>query len=80
LAHLVTVTFSISQRTTVAWVVVRAPHPVPPDEVGRLSDLVNRATGSSVRLYVSSVITAETSREGYIDDPHSLPAEDPRDP
>src|SRR5215469_2997445 len=80
LAHLVTVTFSTSEGGTVAWVVVRTPHPVPPEEVGRLSDLVNRATGSSVRLYVTSVITAETSREGYIYDPKSLPAEDPRDP
>jgi uncharacterized hydrophobic protein (TIGR00271 family) len=80
LAHLVTVTFSTSQGATVAWVVVRTPHPVSPEEVGRLSDLVNRATGSTVRLYVSSVITAETSREGYINDPQSLPAEDPRDP
>jgi uncharacterized hydrophobic protein (TIGR00271 family) len=80
LAHLVTVTFSTSQGATVAWVVVRTPHPVSPEEVGRLSNLVNRATGSSVRLYVSSVITAETSREGYIYAPQSLPAEDPRDP
>jgi uncharacterized hydrophobic protein (TIGR00271 family) len=80
LAHLVTVTFSTSEGGTVAWVVVRTPHPVPPEEVGRLSDLVNRATGSTVRLYVTSVITAETSREGYINDPKSLPAEDPSDP
>lgn len=80
LAHLLTVTFSTSQGVTIAWVVVRTPHPVSPEEVGRLSDLVNRATGSSVRLYVTSVITAETSREGYIYDPKSLPAEDPRDP
>src|SRR6516165_7441299 len=79
-AHLVSVTFSASQGTTVAWVVVRSPHPISPEEVGRLSDLVNRATGSSVRLYVSAVITAETSREGYINEPRSLPAEDPRDP
>ena len=80
LAHLVTVTFSTSQGATIAWVVVRTTHPVSPEEVGRISDLVNRATGSSVRLYVSSVITAETSREGYINEPQSLPAEDPRDP
>src|SRR5215468_4640496 len=31
LAHLVTVTFSASEGGTVAWVVVRTPHPVPPD-------------------------------------------------
>jgi hypothetical protein len=80
LAHLVSVTFSTSRGPTVAWVVLRTPHSVSPEEVGRLSDLVNRATGSSVRLYVSSVITAETSREGYINDPRSLPTEDPRDP
>jgi len=80
LAHLVSVTFSASQGTTVAWVVVRSPHPISPEEVGGLSDLVNRATGSSVCLYVSAVITAETSREGYINEPRSLPAEDPRDP
>ena len=80
LAHLVTVTFSTSEGGTAAWVVVRTPHAVSPEEVGRLSDLVNRATGSTVRLYVTSVITAETSRDGYIYDPKSLPAEDPRDP
>src|SRR5215831_10405163 len=66
LAHLVSVTFSTSQGSTVAWVVVRTPQAVSPEEVGRLSDLVNGATRGSIRLYVSSVITAETGREGYI--------------
>jgi uncharacterized hydrophobic protein (TIGR00271 family) len=80
LAHLVTVTFGESQGATLAWVVVRTPQPVSPEQVTRLSDLVNRTVGSTVRLYVSSVITEETSREGYIHEPQSLPAEDPRAP
>src|SRR5215472_1893119 len=62
LAHLVTVTFGTSQGATVAWVVVRTPHPVSPEQVARLNDVVNRDTGSNVRLYVSSVIAAEASR------------------
>jgi uncharacterized membrane protein len=80
LAHLVTVTFATSEGAPVAWAVVRTPQPVSPEQVARLSDLVNRATGSTVSLYVSSVITAETSREGYIHQAQSLPAEDPREP
>jgi uncharacterized hydrophobic protein (TIGR00271 family) len=80
LAHLVTVTFAPSQGAPIAWAVVRTPQPVSPDQVARLSDLVNQAKKSTVSLYVNSVITAETSREGYIHDPQSLPAEDPRDP
>jgi uncharacterized hydrophobic protein (TIGR00271 family) len=80
LAHLVTVTFGTSQGATVAWVVVRTPHPVSPEQVARLNDVVNRDTGSNVRLYVSSVIAAEASREGYIYEPQSMPAEDPRAP
>jgi len=80
LAHLVTVTFGTNQGAAIAWVVVRTPQPLSPEQVARLSDLVNRATGSTIGLYVSSVITSETSREGYISEPQSLPAEDPRDP
>jgi uncharacterized hydrophobic protein (TIGR00271 family) len=80
LAHLVTVTFTTNQGATIAWVVVRTPEPVSPEQVAHLSDLVDRTTGSTVGLYVSSVITAETSREGYIHGPQSLPAEDPRAP
>jgi len=80
LGHLVTVTFGTSQGATIAWVVVRTPQPLSPEQVARLSDLLNRTTGSTIGLYVSSVITTETSREGYISDPQSLPAEDPRDP
>jgi uncharacterized hydrophobic protein (TIGR00271 family) len=79
LAHLATVTFATSQGAPVAWAVVRAPQPVSPEQVARLSDLVNRATGSTVSLYVSSVITTETSRAGYIHEPKDLPAEDPRE-
>jgi uncharacterized membrane protein len=80
LAHLVTVTFATSQGATIAWVVVRTPQPVSPEQVAHLSDFVNRATGSTVGLYVSSVIAAETSRESYIQEPQSLPTEDPRAP
>ena len=80
LAHLVSVTFATSQGATDAWVVVRTPQPVSPEQVARLSDLVNSVTETTVSLYVSSVITAETSREGFIHEPQSLPAEDPREP
>jgi len=39
--------------------------------------MVNRTTGSAVVLYVRSVITAETSREGYIYEPKLLPTYEP---
>jgi uncharacterized hydrophobic protein (TIGR00271 family) len=79
-AHVVTVTFAPQQGTTVARVVVRTPQPVSPGQVARLNDLVNRSTGSTVALHVRSVITAETTREGYIYEPEFLATEDPSEP
>ena len=46
--------------------IVRTPKPVTPEEVTRLNDMVNVATGRSVMLHIRSVITAETTRDGYV--------------
>jgi uncharacterized hydrophobic protein (TIGR00271 family) len=68
-ARFATVTLTQRQRDTVAIVVVRAPRPLSPQEVRRINDTVNRATGRPVVLDVRSVITAETSPEGYLYEP-----------
>jgi uncharacterized hydrophobic protein (TIGR00271 family) len=76
-ARMVNVTLAPQDGATTAWAVVRAPQPISPQEVGRLNDLVNRATGATVSLHVRSVITAETTREGYV---YSFPAVSPGEP
>jgi uncharacterized membrane protein len=68
-ARLVNVTLAPSRGATVAWVVVRTPQAVTPGQVARLNDLVNRVTGVPVGLRVRSVITAETTRDGYVYEP-----------
>jgi hypothetical protein len=47
---------------------------------GSTIGMVNRSTGSTVALHVRSVITAETTREGYVYEPQFLPTEDPSEP
>lgn len=79
-ARVASFAFVPRQGATVAWALVRTPQPVSPEQVARLNDLVNRTTGSTVNLHVRSVITAETTREGYIYEPELLPTEDPRKP
>jgi uncharacterized hydrophobic protein (TIGR00271 family) len=79
-ARVVSVTLASRQGAPIAWVVMRTPQPVSPAQVAGLNDLVNRATGSTVGLYVRSVITAETTRESYIYKPQFLPTEDPSEP
>jgi len=79
-ARIVTVTLLPRHGSTVAWAVVRTPQPVSPDEVGHLNDLVNRVAGSTIDLHVRSVVTAETTREGYVYEPQSWPTEDTGEP
>jgi uncharacterized hydrophobic protein (TIGR00271 family) len=74
-ARLVTVTLAPQQRKPIAWVVVRTPQPITPEQVVYLNDLVNRATESNVGLHVRSVITAETTSEGYVYEPQLSPAD-----
>lgn len=75
--RLVSVTLAPRQDETIAWVVLRTPQPVSPEQAAHLSDMVNRATGSTVGLHIRSVITAETTREGYVYEPQFSPIEDP---
>ena len=75
-ARLVSVTLAPRQAETIAWVVLRTPQPVSPEQAAHLNDMVNRATGSSVGLHIRSVITAETTREGYVYEPQLSPTED----
>jgi len=76
-ARMVNVTLAPNPSTPVAWVVVRVPQPISPGQVARLNDLVNRSTGTNIALHVRSVITAETTRDGYVYTPRFLPKEDP---
>jgi uncharacterized hydrophobic protein (TIGR00271 family) len=72
-ARLATVTLGPPLRgTPVAWVVVRTPTVILPEQVAHLNDVVNRVAGSTVTLHVRSVITAETTRDGYVYEPHVL--------
>ena len=73
----VTVTLAQRDGATVAWVVVRTPQPLSPEQVGQLNDMVNRTTGTAVLLHVRSVITAETSPQGYIYEPMFQPSDEP---
>jgi len=65
-ARLVNVTLESHQGATTAWVVIRTPQPFTPEQVGRLNDMVDHATRTKVALHVRSVLTAETTREGYV--------------
>lgn len=76
-ARFVTVTLAQQRGMTIGWAVINAPQPISPEEVGRLNDMVNRTTRSAIVLYVRSVITAETSREGYIYEPKLSPVDEP---
>jgi uncharacterized hydrophobic protein (TIGR00271 family) len=69
-ARLAAVTLVPNPAVPIAWVVVRAPVPVDPEQVARLNEVVDRATGTPVSLHVRSVITAETTKEGYVFEPH----------
>jgi uncharacterized membrane protein len=75
-ARVVTVTLASRHGAAVAWVVVRSPQPVSPEQVAHLNDLVNRVAGSTVDLHVRSVLTAEATREGYVYEPPSWPTEE----
>ena len=74
-ARLASVTLGPRQDTPVAWAVVRTPQPFSPEQVAHLNDLVNHATGTVIDLHVRSVITAETTREGYVYKPQYSPAD-----
>src|SRR5215469_9075370 len=74
-ARLASVTLGPRRDTPVAWAVVRTPQPISPEQVAHLNDLVNRATGTAIDLHVRSVITAETTREGYVYKPQYSPAD-----
>jgi uncharacterized membrane protein len=79
-ARLITVTLVPRRDATIASVVVRTPQPLSPEQVAHLNDLVNRVTGSNIDLRVRSVITAETTRDGYVYEPQIWPIVDPRVP
>jgi hypothetical protein len=72
-ARLATVTLGPPlDGTPVAWVVVRTPSIILPEQVAHLNDAVNRVARSTIRLHVRSVMTAETTSEGYVYEPHLL--------
>ena len=76
-AWLQSVTISPRGVPTAAWAVVRTPKPIGPAEVGRLNDAVDRAARVTVELHVRSVITAETTRQGYVYHAELSPTDDP---
>jgi len=60
----------------VAWVVVRTPSIILPEQVAHLNDAVNRVARSTISLHVRSVMTGETTRAGYVYEPPAFLNED----
>jgi hypothetical protein len=79
-ARVITVTLAPERGTTVAWVVVRAPQLVSPERVAQLNDLVNGVAGTTIDLHIRSVVTAETTRQGYVYQPRLWPGQDSNEP
>ncbi len=76
-ARLVDVTLTQRDGKTTAWAVTRTPEPLSPEQVARLNDLASRVAGRDISLTMRSVITAETTRYGYVYEPEARPGEDP---
>lgn len=76
-ARLVEVTLAQRESKTSAWVVVRTPEAISPEQVARLNDLVSNVAGREVNLIVRSVITAETNRYGNVYEPELPTGESP---
>ena len=72
-ARLADLTLGSQRGTATAWAVIRTPELISPEQLARLNDLVNNATGRTVNLHVRSVITAETTRSGYVYEPDFSP-------
>jgi uncharacterized hydrophobic protein (TIGR00271 family) len=79
-ARLAGLTIIPQQGAPIAWAVIRTPSPISPGRVAHLNDLVNSSTGRIVDLHVRSVITAETTRSGYIYEPSVPPGAEPNIP
>lgn len=65
-AHLVEVDHFADgkQRTVVA--VVRTPNSLTPQQTAGIQDALRQSTGESLRLHVRSVLTKETTADGYL--------------
>jgi len=71
-ARFVNVELVHSGGATRAFAVVRTPQPLSPEQVAHLNDLVNRATGATISLHIRSVLTTETTRDGYVYEPSDV--------
>lgn len=65
-ARLVNVTIDPAQDHPKAWVVVRTPQALSPEQTGQLQTALNAAVGQQLELHIRSVITVETTPDGYV--------------
>lgn len=68
-ARLVSVTIEPGDKRPLAWVVVRTPRALTPAETGLLQQALNVAVRRDLDLHIRSVITVETTPEGYVYSP-----------
>jgi uncharacterized hydrophobic protein (TIGR00271 family) len=64
-ARLVSVTLGAKDNRPIAWVVVRTPQALTPEQTGRIEQALIRTAGRDLDLHVRSVITVEATSEGY---------------
>jgi uncharacterized hydrophobic protein (TIGR00271 family) len=65
-ARLVSVTIDPGKERPLAWVVVRTPEPLTPEQTGKLQQALIQTVRRDLDLHIRSVITFETTPEGYV--------------
>jgi len=63
--RLVSVTIGAKNNRPIAWVVVRTPQALTPDQTGEIEQALIRTAGRALDLHTRSVITVETTPEGF---------------
>lgn len=70
-ARLVSVTIEPGKEHPLAWVVVRTPAALTPAQTGQLQQALVQTVGQTVELHIRSVLTVETTPEGYVQVPRA---------
>lgn len=68
-ARLVNVTIDRDMDRQLAWVVVRTPVAITPDQTAQLQQALNGTASQELELHIRSVITVETTPKGYVYSP-----------
>lgn len=65
-ARLVSVSIERGSDRQVAWVVVRTPEAITPAQTAELQNALTATAGQDLELHIRSVITVETTPQGYV--------------